>query len=94
MDWDLRTRDLDGERRLRGGELVSAAAAGTGKLSKMLVVMVVVVESTLGGLDCDRLALVLDRDFLLFTGDVGGLGGGKARLLLLLLLLWLWLLGM
>ena len=92
MDWDLRTRDLDGERRLRGGELVSATAAGTGKLSKMLVI-VVVVESTLGGLDCDRLALVLDRDFLLFTGDVGGLGGGKARLLLLLLLM-LWLLGM
>ena len=92
MDWDLRTRDLEGERRLRGGELVSAAA-GAGKLSKMLVV-IVAVDSTLGGFDCDLLALVLDRDFLLFTGDVGGLGGGKARLLLLLLLLMLRLLGM
>ena len=62
LDGDRRSLDLDGDLRLAGGE---DSIAGERKFSV-----------TIGGLDFDRLVLILDRDFLFATGDVGCLGGG------------------
>ena len=64
LDWVLLRPDFDGDLLFLGGEL-----SRLGKLSNTPVCW-------LAGFDFDLLALVLDLDFLLETGDVGGLGGG------------------
>ena len=68
LDWVLARRDLEGDLRLVGGDTVS-------RLSN--TVRLLGGDSSLGGgLDLALFALIFALDFLLETGDVGGLGGG------------------
>ena len=65
----LARRDLDGDLRLVGGEVSRLC-----KLSN--TVRLLRGSSSLGGLDLALFAFIFALDFLLETGDVGGLGGG------------------
>lgn len=66
LDCVLARRDLEGDLRLVGGEV--------SRLSN--TVRLLGGDSSLGGLDLALFALIFALDFLLETGDVGGLGGG------------------
>ena len=69
LDWVLARRDLEGDRRLDGGEVSRLC-----RLSS--TVMLLRGSSSLGGFDLALFAFIFALDFLLETGEVGGFGGG------------------